>query len=341
MVAIRSEGVSETQQNLEGVENAMEDTADSAGDSAAELETFSKRFKGAMGAAVSALAIGTAGLLSQVPVVGEAMGGLGAIIDALTMKIDEDARPAVGSFTDDLYEVAEATYEADSSLEAFQTALDGVNTAIDDVAVSTLQTEIEELTGITIPKNWLDFGWDIMTLDARQTMDNIETIINEFPEDFGTMLKSIDPRAKKGWDILTKSADMFINDLTSRIDSGVNDVRGFFTGLASDLNEWGGNVASDAREWGTNLIDKFTGGIRSKISGLRNWLSELRNIGAEVGIDVPTIGGGGDGGGGGGNSSRQPFAGGFFGGGNATIDGRQISESTGRYRSDPSRRRGI
>ena len=56
-VAIRSEGVSETQGDLEGVESAMEDTADSAGTAADDLEGFSRRFQGAMSAAIAGLAV--------------------------------------------------------------------------------------------------------------------------------------------------------------------------------------------------------------------------------------------------------------------------------------------
>jgi hypothetical protein len=36
-----------------------------------------------------------------------------------------------------------------------------------------------------------------------------------------------------------------------------------------------------------------------------------------------------------------PFRGGGTGTGGAQIDGRQLTESTGRYRSDPGRRRGL
>ena len=60
VVSITSDGTQETQDDLEGVEGAMEDTADSAGDSAEELEGFSQRFQGALSAAVAGLAVGAA-----------------------------------------------------------------------------------------------------------------------------------------------------------------------------------------------------------------------------------------------------------------------------------------
>jgi phage-related protein len=91
----------------------MEETAESAGDSAEELEGFSQRFKGAMTAAVAALAIGAAGLLSQVPVLGEAFAGLGAVVDAVALKMDSVLRPAVSDITDTLFEVANSINESE------------------------------------------------------------------------------------------------------------------------------------------------------------------------------------------------------------------------------------
>jgi len=91
----------------------MEDTADSAGDSAAELEGFSERFAGAMSAAVTALAVGAAGLLSQVPVLGELFGGLGAIVDALAFQMDQVLRPVLSPLTDGMFNLSSAIFEAD------------------------------------------------------------------------------------------------------------------------------------------------------------------------------------------------------------------------------------
>jgi len=115
-VAIRSEGVGETQQELEGVERTLEDTADSAGDSAAELEGFSERFSGAMSAAVTALAIGAAGLLSQVPVLGESFAGLAAIVEAVAFQMDSVLRPVLTPITDAFFGIADAIFSLDGIL---------------------------------------------------------------------------------------------------------------------------------------------------------------------------------------------------------------------------------
>ena len=114
-VAIRSEGVSETQDDLEGVESAMEDTADSAGTAADDLEGFSQRFQGAMSAAIAGLAVGVAGLAASVPVVGELFAGFGAILEALLFQVDRLARSlGVGGLTDSLFDIADEDMVASS-----------------------------------------------------------------------------------------------------------------------------------------------------------------------------------------------------------------------------------
>lgn len=115
LVQIRSEGVGETQQDLEGVESAMEDTAESAGDSAEELQGFSEQFAGAMTAAVAALAVGAAGLLSQVPVLGEAFAGLGAIVDAVAFQMDGVLRPVLTPLTNLFFDIADGIFSAEGA----------------------------------------------------------------------------------------------------------------------------------------------------------------------------------------------------------------------------------
>lgn len=340
-VAIRSDGVSETESDLQGVERAMDETADSAGDSAAELEDFSERFGGAMSATIAGLAVGAAGILSQVPVIGEAMSGLGAILDAFILQIDDDLRPALNGFNQDLFEVANNVAEAEGSLEAFRIATDGVGQAIQDLGVDQLQSEIQSLTGITIPENWLDLGWDIITIDTRNAVDTLTRVVREFPEDFGTLLGSISPMAKKQYDKVIRDTQSFVDGAVSAISRFPGQARSEFTELASGLNEWAADLSSDAREWGRNIIQKMIDGIRSMIGKLRDKLTDLQSIAPGVNVNVPDIGVGG---GGGGSDGGGGLFGGLSGGGGgsgATLDGRQLTESTGRYRSDPGRRRGL
>ena len=91
----------------------MQDTADSAGDSAEELEGFSQRFSGALSAAVAGLGVAAGGLLSQVPVIGELMEGLFAIVEAVAFQMDSVLRPALSGVTDFLFDIADAIFDAD------------------------------------------------------------------------------------------------------------------------------------------------------------------------------------------------------------------------------------
>jgi len=131
ILEIQASGVGETEDKLQGVEQSMEDTAESAGDSAESLEGFSERFSGAMSAAVAALAIGSAALLSQIPILGDAFSGVAAIAQALIFQVDSLARQlGAGGFVDAAFNAANWIYE----LEGAAGDLAGALTAIGSIA---------------------------------------------------------------------------------------------------------------------------------------------------------------------------------------------------------------
>ena len=330
-VAIRSEGVSETQDDLEGVESAMEDTADSAGTAADDLEGFSQRFQGAMSAAVAALAVAAAGLLSQVPVLGELMAGLFAIVEAVAFQMDGVLRPVLSPLTDAFFDLANAIFEAD-----------GI--AGDIIGVLGTIASIAAIVGAAM----LKFGVSVGAVTAK--FAPLIGVVKTVGSILAGLVAGITAVAAAkailiGAAIALAAALIFnIGGARDKLGEILSDIFGFFVGLAGDLSEWAGDLASDAFTWGRNLIDRFIDGIRAAIGRLRDFLGDLRDIGANVGISVPDLGGlgGGGGGNGGGASSRPRFGAATSGGsGGQQIDGRQITESTGRYRSDPSNRRGL
>ena len=401
IVAITSEGVSETRDDLEGVESAMEDTADSAGNSAEELEGFSQRFQGALSAAVAALAVGAAGLLSQVPVIGEAMSGLFAIVEALAFQMDSVLRPALSPITDFFFDVANAIFEADGALGT----LIGVIGSLLSIGVILIPTiaAIGSQIGIFASTS---AGVVSILGSLAGVVGTVATAIAGLPVALALGVAAI---------VAFATAYAFnlggVRDITNDL---LGQVWGFFVGLASDLTSWAGELASDAWDWGSNLVNGLLDGIRGFGSGVFDWFADLASdltgwardlansafdwgseiitqfingIESMLGVlrdvleDMPFIGqiltlfdrltdalsdielsgsaqanisrslsgAFGDGGSGGndngtstGASSRPRFR-----AGRATstrgqqIDGRQISESTGRYRADPSNRRGL
>jgi hypothetical protein len=72
---------------------------------ASSLARFSGKFAGAMSVAVTGLALASAGLLSQVPVIGEAFDGLAAVTGAVGRAMDLVLRPSVTKVTDELFDL--------------------------------------------------------------------------------------------------------------------------------------------------------------------------------------------------------------------------------------------
>jgi len=352
VLAIRSEGVSDTRSELEGVEQTMDETAESAGDSAEELSGFSESFAGAMTAAVTALAVGGAALLSQIPILGEAFAGVAAIAQALAFQIDQLARQlGAGAFVDKAFEAANFLYE----LEGVAGDVAGAFAAIVSVAaivgaamlkfgvsagalVAKLSPLIAAVKGVVAAIAAI-VGVSVSTVAA------IGVLIAAIAALAAALIFNIGGARDK-----TVAAIGMIIDVLGDLAAGARAKLMGFVGLAGDLVEWADNIASDAYQWGTNLIGRFIAGIREALSAAGDFLGDIE---AAVGIDFPTSGAAGDvlgdiGGSVGtvANTAASAFAGrGQSGrggqGGGTVLDGRQLAESTGRYRSGPARRQGL
>ena len=354
-VAIRSEGVSETQDDLEGVERSMDDTASSAGDSAEELEGFSKRFQGAMSAAVAALAVGAAGLLSQVPVIGEVFSGLAAIVSALAFQMDGVLRPVLSPLTDLFFSIADGIFAAEGAFGSLLGAVTSV-LAILGVLIPVI-AKVGSFLGV-----WVSTGVGVLAILGKigAAVGALIGIVGGLPIALVAAVAAVaafavayvtnfrgvrDSTNEIVGDIVDFVVGGFLSmtsDAIRAVSDFASDVRALFSDLASDLSAWASDLASDAYGWGRSLIQRFIAGIQSAIARVRDFLGDLRCIGGRFGIDVPDLGGLGGGGGssGGGGSGRPRFGSGGSRGG-PTIDGRQITESTGRYRADSGRRRGL
>lgn len=377
VIAVRNEGIGETRDQLEGVEDSMEETAESAGESAEQLEGFSERFAGAMTAAVSALALGAAGLLAQVPVLGEAFGGLAAIVQGLAFQMDKTLRPVLSPLTNLFYQIAGAIFNAEG---AFGTIIGVVSTLASLAAVlipaiaavgaqlgvwastgagvisilgtiaGAIGTVISAIAGLPVALTAavaaiVAFAAAYLT-NWRGTRDVTNKIVGEII-DF----------VVGGFKNLTKSALQWTKDL-------VNDVVSWFTDLADTLASWAGDLASKAFQWGTDIIQAILSGFENAGKALTQALESVINSAIEainsildtlpdsvtsmVGIEsfekvdiggVSTTRAENTASQRSGSGRRFSSVGGS--GSGIQMDGRQLSESTGRYRTDPSRRRGL
>lgn len=143
IVSLRAEGTDEAQEGVEGVEGSFDDAADSVGDSADEMQGFATQWQGAMGAVVAGLAVASAGLLSQVPVIGELFGGLVSVIEAIAFQMDQVLRPVLQPLTNAFFDLSAAIYELDGAAgtvvgvaTTLGTVLAGVGAALTKIGVT-------------------------------------------------------------------------------------------------------------------------------------------------------------------------------------------------------------
>lgn len=115
-VRIRTEGAQESQDDLDGVDDAFQDVASQTEESAGLLSDFSEKFAGAMSVAVAGLGVAAAGILSQVPILSEAFGALGALVNTAALLIDETLRPVLQPVTIAIFAFADAVLQTQGPL---------------------------------------------------------------------------------------------------------------------------------------------------------------------------------------------------------------------------------
>lgn len=354
ILAIRSEGVDEVRDELDGASKSMEQLAEEAGDSAEEMEGFTNRMAGAMSAAVAALAVGTAGLLSQIPVLGEAFSGLAAIARALIFQVDQLARQlGAGGLISGAFDVADAIY----SFEGAAGDLIGALTGLVSLAAIGYAAFLKfggafaavgaKLSGVIAAIKTVGVAIATITGVSLSTVAAVGVLIAAIVALATALIFNIGGARDKTVAALNTIISA-LGDVAAGARSKLMGVIQAFINLAGNLVEWAGNLASDAYSWGVNLINRFIAGIKSAISGAQDFLGGVAD---SIGIDIPDVSGSvsvgsasvGGGGGGVANTAASAFAdrGRSGGGGTTQIDGRQIAESTGRYRSDPARRQGL
>ncbi|AFH21511.1 hypothetical protein OSG_eHP2_00190 [environmental Halophage eHP-2] len=105
------EGFGETNDKLETTDEKFEEVSGSMEESTGLLSSLANKFGGALSAIVAGVAVATAGILSQVPILGEVVSGLTSVINAVAFQLDKRLRPVLGPVRDGLFELAQAIFE--------------------------------------------------------------------------------------------------------------------------------------------------------------------------------------------------------------------------------------
>jgi hypothetical protein len=273
-VQLRGEGVEETQSDIQGVEDQFSETTDTVSDGADQMEGFSERWRGAMTAIVTGLAVAAAGLLTQVPVLGELMGGLAEIISAVAFQIDQALRPVLEPVTNALFDFANAIF----GLEGAAGDVVGILAALAGVGVIAF-AGLAAL-GATAPAAASGFG--LLAGAASTAATALAGIVG------GISLTAVAIAALIA--AVAALAVAFITDfrgIRSGTVSILSDVIGALIGFKRDVTEFFTNLAAKAFGWGVDLIQEFLAGLRDAIPSVEGVLSGfMGTVTGIIGFDI-------------------------------------------------------
>ncbi len=374
IVAIRSEGVRDTVSDLRGVEDSMKDTAESTSEAADEAEGFSQQFKGAIGAAVAAFSIATAGFASQIPVLQETLSGLGAVFDALGLAASDLLRDlGVGGLTSVAFDVAAAINNTEGSTRDLAGAFGiltsivapfagllglaklkaiGVSTALGlaqgkilaaGSAVAKIVSGLGLLGGtlaaLTVGIAAFALAYGLGLGDIQEKTDTfaagVEQGFREFLQNIRQDLISLKEDAKG---FATDTITDFVTGLKSA------DPEARFRDFLQNIRQGLLALKEDAVDFGANIVIGLARGIAqaSVPSQVLDSIETATGVDLSIG-DVPDFRDVATGDTGGSDTGRPEQTGNTPAGPIATtnqIDGKALSESTGRFRRGPTARNG-
>jgi phage-related protein len=297
------------------------------------MSDLAESFSGAMTAVVAGLAVASAGLLSQVPVIGEAMSGLGAIVDALAFKMDGVLRPVLGPISDFFFDVADAIFEADGAMGAF---------------IGTAATIATILLSVVGPAILLASKLGLVSVSMGSVASVAGTVVGAI----GTVVGAIASlpvvlaaavAAVAAFVVAYLTNWNGVRDKTNAILGDIfNTIQNVFNNVAQTVGETFDSLVASARDWGESLMERFISGIQSLIGNLRGLIG---NVQLAAGVSVSDITGAAGGAISGGASAASEGASDFIGSvsGGATkvfLDGAEVDNQQGRFRKDSLTRRG-
>lgn len=380
-VAAEAAGTEAVEQDIQQVEERVESAGDEMEDTSDKMGGLSRKMKGLGKTLVAGMAIAAAGLLSQVPVIGEAMSGLGAVVQALAFQIDKRLRGEITGLTQELFDLSAAIFEGD--WEQAEKELGDLASKLASIDFEGGFEGLIEFRNELIDKLATAFGDFVDNLTPEDVQQAVAKLIDMFTLQWGSLVEATDWSALLldileflgiaalglGMAIKSEIVDPILASIEQGIEDKASDATQWLDGVMNELSSWATGLVEDATQWGKDMIDGFIEGIEEKVSDVggavagaaeeaRRYmpgsdaetgpLSDLSQTGPAFvdtvasGIEANTgrLGGAAEGAAGG-----MDTAGFLADRGQDTLrvsmDGRDLSESTGRYRSDPSRRRGL
>jgi len=348
VVRATPEGMGDVNRELDSMEGKMQDTKENVSGTAGALGGLASKVKGAMKATVAGLAIGAAGLASQVPVVGELVSGLGAIVNALAFKLDAKLRPALSKVTDSFFNIAAAISEGNygqvrQEIAGLVKEFTGLNELTPESILRGLINAIGNgLSQIT--QAFTNFEQNITAGDFEDFFLRVGSFLKTgLVEVFKTARDDID------WSSLLVSIIRFIGKalvgLAGAFDTAVIDpIVGWFMELVGKAGDWGKallqNFLSGIRGFAenvvqgiVNVINTIISGINTIIEGLPNEIKSKLDVETFSKLEAPDSGDM--------TALSEEFIGSVGSGVNKVfLDGAEVDNQQGRFRKDSLTRRG-
>lgn len=349
VVKATPQGVDNVNDDLNEMEKNFENTANNVEDTSRTLGGLTRKFKGAMTAIIGGLAIGVAGVLSQVPVLGEAVDGVKSVFQALGLQIDKKLRPFMGKLSNEFYDLSAAISEGDYD-KAKKEIKDIINLFkninFGEILNNTI-TGIQELfSGIDFEKvsgKMIDFRDELTNkviddisnfadkLKVKDVEKATEKFIRVLKDSIFSAIKNVD------WVQLLIAIAKLIGKITVGVAKAVKDE--IVDPLVNTIEEKFQTAIEVAKQWGKDLIEKIIDGVQSKSGELSDAVSDIKIAGdVTIGDVAGTVPGAFDGGN---NTSGGSAPASGTGAQPATLDGRSIEDNQGRYRAGNLNRRGI
>lgn len=254
-VAIRPE-TGDTEDELESVQETFTETAEQTEDSAEAMDKFSSRFRGAMNTIVGGLSVAAVGLLSTVPVIGEAASGLFAILESIGLKVDQILRPVLGPLSDAFFNFAAAIDETEGPLATLIGVLGTV--------VGILGTVVAPLIAIAAKI------WGLSTVLGALS-GAFTTVVSAIGTVVGALASLISLPALVIAAIVALAAAFIFNvgGIRDKTVAFVSDIIAAFVDLA-------GQAVSLIATFTTGLFDAFSGGLFAVLNLIETWIATVR-----------------------------------------------------------------
>lgn len=262
VVKAEPQGVDDTAGEFAGLEENVAEITEGLSDQGDEMQAISQRWNGALTAITTGLAVASAGLLSQVPVVGGVFDGLKSIISAVAYQMDQVLRPILQPITNKFYEVSASIYEADGAL--------GTIIGVVASVIAILGTIVGAIVLVSKTLAALAGAKAAVIAAGKLLISAITALVGALSLPVVAIAAVVAALGLLVW--------YFRDEIASAISTAID----WLVGFAGDLKDTVAGLISDAAEWGSDIVDKLAEGIKDAMGAIEDWIGDAKQWGKDI-----------------------------------------------------------